>query len=200
MKNLTTEAGPAKTSSTAHIDAINQTFAVFRRNYHNQYFRAYSDEKELNITKRLWLDSLQQFSVNAILLATKSIIESSEYLPTLHTMIKHCHASQTNGLPDSHTAYIEACNSRSPKTSYSWTHPAIYHAGKQTGWFFLANNNEKHAFPIFKEKYENICARISQGEEFSTPKSKLLPSETFTPLTKEKSLKKVAKLIKLLDE
>ncbi|HMW48308.1 MAG TPA: hypothetical protein PKC70_08435, partial [Cellvibrionaceae bacterium] len=63
--NSPTAAGPNNSSRTSGakatpelIDAINQVFALFRRNYLNQYHKAFGDVEELNHTKRLWLEIL----------------------------------------------------------------------------------------------------------------------------------------------
>lgn len=172
-KNLTTQVGQTEDnaqSSDAHVNAINQVFAILRRNYHNQYYKALPDEKELSITKRLWFESLQRFEANTILKAAKSVIESSEYLPTLRTMIRHCEEVSDLGLPEAHNAYIEACRAPSPKANQEWSHPAVYYAGKNCDWYFLQSSNEEIAFPIFKKIYEKICQQVLQGTVLPEPK------------------------------
>lgn len=196
-KNLATEAGP--NANNALIDAINQVFAIFRRNYHNQYFKAFPDEKELNITKRLWLDSLKRFSPDIILQATKIIIETKEYLPTLHTMLEACEKVSNSGLPDAHSAYLEACRAPSPKASANWSHLAVYYAGKACDWFFLQNNPEHIAFPVFREKYLEICQRVNQGERLQTPRYEALPDEIHNPLDRSTNLQKLNSLKETLD-
>lgn len=196
-KNLATEAGP--NANNALIDAINQVFAIFRRNYHNQYFKAFPDEKELNITKRLWLDSLKRFSPDIILQATKIIIETKEYLPTLHTMLEACEKVSNSGLPDAHSAYLEACRAPSPKASANWSHLAVYYAGKACDWFFLQNNPEHIAFPVFREKYLEICQRVNQGERLQTPHYEALPEEIHNPLDRSTNLQKLNSLKETLD-
>jgi len=196
-KNLATEAGPS--ASTALIDAINQVFAVFRRNYHNQYFKAIPDEKELVIVKKLWLDSLKRFAPEIILQATKVIIETKEFLPTLHSMIEACEKVSNSGLLDAHSAYLEACRAPSPKAKAPWSHLAVYYAGKASDWFFLQNNPEHIAFPVFKEKYLEICQRVNQGEKLLSPQYEALPEEISRPLDRDESLRKLSSLKEALD-
>lgn len=196
-KNLATEAG--QTDNTALVDAINQVFAIFRRNYHNQYFKAFPDEKELNITKRLWLESLKRFTADTILQATKIIIETREFLPTLHSMIESCEKIAHKELPDAHAAYLEACRAPSPKASASWSHPAVYYAGKASDWYFLQSNPENIAFPVFKEKYQDLCQRVIHGEKLAPPQVAALPEEIHTPLERAENLKKLASLKNALD-
>ena len=40
-------------SREAHVEAINQVFALFRLNYHNQYYAAYPDAQQLNRYNRM---------------------------------------------------------------------------------------------------------------------------------------------------
>ena len=74
--------------SDCKIDAINQIFTLFRVNYHNQYYKAFSDTETLVTAKRLWMESLGHFDTEALLRGAKHAIESSEYLPTLKKMIE----------------------------------------------------------------------------------------------------------------
>ena len=116
--------------SQAHIEAVNQVFALFKLNYHNQFYKAFSNTEELNAARRLWSEALRHFASEVLLKAAKSIIENSEYLPTLRTMIKYCEEHSNIQLPDAHAAYIEACRAASPKANFKWSHLAVYYAGK----------------------------------------------------------------------
>ena len=108
------------TSTESHVEAINQVFALFRLNYHNQYYAAYPDAEQLKQIKKLWLDSLQDFPVEQILRGARHAIEHSEYLPTLNRMRQCCDDSyDAVGLPALDSAYREACNSAAPGASSS---------------------------------------------------------------------------------
>ena len=65
-------------------------FALFRLNYHNQYYAAWSDSQQLGQVKRLWLEALSGFSADLILRGARRAIEGSEYLPTLKRMLGSC--------------------------------------------------------------------------------------------------------------
>ncbi len=201
----TTEAGqteqPKQQHATeAHIDAINQVFALFRINYHNQYYSGFSDVELLNHAKRLWLSSLSHYSPDTILRGARKVIEESEYLPTLNRMIRACQGDPEKfGLLDAHKAYVEACRAPSPKAAYAWSHPAIYHAGCASDWFFLANNTEKTAFPIFERHYLKLCERVMNGEKLPAPHLQALPETIETPLSKEENQKRLDALRKQLD-
>jgi len=172
-------------------------FALFRINYHNQYYKAYTDDTVLNQIKKLWLESLVRFTPDTIQRGAKRAIENSEFLPTLHTMIRHCEAESAQGLPQAHAAYIEACQAPSPKANYRWSHPAVYHAGKAADWFFLANNPEKVAFPVFQRHYQLLCEQVIAGATLTPPEIKALPETIETPLSKAENR---ARLQSLKDE
>ena len=196
-KNLQIEAGQVNRQpehNAEKIDAINQVFAVFKRNYHNQFFKAFANETDLKATKRLWLESLKRYSSETILKATQKVIETSEFLPTLHTMLAQCNDQNDLGLPDAHNAYIEACRAPSPKADYAWSHPIVYHAAKSSDWFFLQNNSENMAYPIYKKEYEKWVEKVRAGEilpEISSPK---LEKHTTNSLSNKENKEKLSKL------
>jgi hypothetical protein len=201
-----TEAGPDKSRShnrakanDAHIDALNEVFALLRINYHNQYYKAYSDTQVLNQIKRLWLDSLARFEPETLRRGVKRVIENSEFLPTLHTMIRHCESESSEGLPDAHSAYVEACHAPSPKTAAKWSHPAVYYAGRDSDWFFLNSSSENSAYPIFQRHYKKYCERVIAGETLTPPDTPALPEKIEVPLSSEENLERLAALRKELD-
>jgi len=183
-----TAAGPAPEKSIHLVDAINQVFALFRLNYHNQFYSAYSDTELLNQAKRLWLEALSHLTEKQILTGAKKVIETSDYLPTLNRMLQCSEASAGNdGLPSPHDAYQEACNAPSPKASYGWSHLAIYYAGLETGWYRLANEPESSSYPAYLENYRRLCREIAQGKQLISPMPPALKEELKPPLSKEES-------------
>ena len=195
--NYPTAAGRSKQAQSeekklAMVDAINQVFTLFRLNYHNQYLKAFGNTGELSEVKRLWLEMLSRFDSPTILRAAKHIIENSEFLPTLHTMIHACEkTSSQHFLPDAHSAYIEACRAPSPKAAHQWSHPAVYHAGKNSDWYFLQSSSESVAYPVFKEKYEQLCEEVRNGVELNAPSAPALEEQKAQPLDKQSNQKKL---------
>ena len=169
-KNSQTEVGPTKgPEKNAQIDALNQVFALFRRNYHNQYFKAFAQETDVAAVKRLWLDALRDYDAAVIQEAALNVVKQSEFLPTLKTMLDHCKRLSHTELPDPHQAYQEACCAPSPKLAHPWSHPIVYWAGLDTGWHFLHSSSEHVAFPIFRTRYLTLCERVQGGELFKLP-------------------------------
>ena len=181
--------------SEGHIDALNQVFALFRLNYHNQYYAAYPDNNQVNQIKKLWLESLADYPVEQILRGAKHAIEHSEYLPTLNRMHECCQQGLSEfGLPTAHDAYVEACNAPSPKSAQNWSHPAVYLAGRDSDWFFLGNNTERATWPIYRDHYQAYCARVMRGETLDIPAPEALEQSPVEPLSKAEQLVELEKL------
>jgi len=184
-----------RADSEGHIDALNQVFALFRLNYHNQYYAAYPDNNQVNQIKKLWLESLADYPVEQILRGAKHAIEHSEYLPTLNRMHECCQQGLSEfGLPTAHDAYVEACNAPSPKSAQNWSHPAVYLAGRDSDWFFLGNNTERATWPIYRDHYQAYCARVMRGETLDIPAPEALEQSPVEPLSKAEQLVELEKL------
>ncbi|GAA5524843.1 hypothetical protein Maes01_01402 [Microbulbifer aestuariivivens] len=173
-------------------------FGLLKLSYHNQFNAAFPDTETLHLAKRLWLESLEAFTPEQIVAGAKRAIKQCEYLPTVHKMLQLC-AAGDNGLPDARAAYREACNAPSPKANYHWSHPAVYHAGREANWFFLANNPESTAYPVFAEHYRKLCARVLEGEQLPAPEQLRLEDNPGKPLSKEENAEKMAALRAELD-
>ena len=98
------------------------------------------------------------------------------------------------GLPNVKQAYVEACRASSPKAKYKWTHPAVYHAGKATGWFELSTFGEEQIYPRFKSFYAEMCDRVMKGERLDVPAVEALPEKVSIVLTQEQNEQQMAKL------
>ena len=180
-KNISKQ--PSSAHKNALMDAIDQMFAEFELVYHNQYHKAFPNQEKLLYAKKIWFSNLSEQQPQAILQAAHRAIKESEFLPTIKGLLKYCNESY--GLPDARAAYLEACRASSPKHEFNWTHPAVYFAGRESDWYFLAGSAEKQAFPVFKRNYELICERVIAGEALSIPLPKAIPETINTPLTND---------------
>ena len=168
---------------------------MFRLNYHNQFYAAYSDNEQLNQVKKLWLEALAKYPSEQLLRGAKHAIETSEYLPTLNRMLESCQEALGElGLPDARSAYAEACGAGSPKSAQPWSHPVVYLAGSATGWFFLAGESEKKTWPVFQAKFREYCARLIAGEQLSIPEPAALPASSGELTSREDALAEIARI------
>ena len=191
-----TPAGPTDRPGRDDLaDTINQVFALFRLNYHNQFYAAYADTSQLSQIKRLWLEALGDFTSETILSGAKRAIEDCDYLPTLKRMLDCCRqALERAGIPDVRSAFIEACGRGSPKLQQPWTHPVVYLAGRDSNWFFLANNPESVAWPVFREHYQRYCVAAMRGETLEVPAPEGLEHQAADPLPPSEQLSELRKL------
>ena len=189
----------SKTQKERLTEAINQAFELLRVNYHHLFFSAYDEMDALDAAKRLWLENLCLYSPATIIAATHHIIKQSDYLPTISQLVRQCQQIDSGlVIPDVHTAYVEACTASSPKQNYSWTHPIIYFAGRNSNWFFLASNSESIAFPVFKKHYQQLCLRLHSGESLPTIKPLDSPRISGESLSKTENAKRMEVLKKSL--
>jgi hypothetical protein len=202
-KSLATEGGQSKAAySDDLIQTINEVVAILRLNYHNQFSAAFKTEDALVVFKRLLAENLASYDSYVPRSAIKKLIRESEYLPTLSKIIDYCNAEvlQANGLPNAYRAYEEACNAPSPKAAFKWSHAAVYQAGKDVGWQFLASEVEKTALPKFQRIYKHWCERVIAGETIPSPDVPELPEKIQTKMTKEERIQAAQKLKALLNE
>lgn len=86
------------------------------------------------------------------------------FMPNPAEFVELCRES-TGSLPGYREAYLEACRYAGDLPNAKWTHPAVYVAGKQAGWFELRNRPEKETWPVFKQAYKDAIARVNAGEK-----------------------------------
>ncbi|QFU77729.1 hypothetical protein EY643_02750 [Halioglobus maricola] len=138
---------------------------------------------------------MADFPVEQILKGAKHAIENSEYLPTLNKMIECCQAGLVEfGLPAPRDAYIEACQAPSPKSAQAWSHPAVYLAGRDSDWFFLANNEERMTWPVFRARYQRYCSAVLRGESLEIPAPAALEQDPGEPLSRDEQKDALRKL------
>lgn len=182
-----------------HVDAINQVFAELELAYHNQYHKAYAQEGSVGIAKKYWLECLSAFSPPIILKAVRNVVKTQQYLPSIATIVQACEtALEDYGLPAAHDAYTQACCAPHPKAEYRWSHPAVYFAGKATGWFELENNPEAKIFPLFEHHYRRLCQRVLSGEELVIEVPAALPAQSAKQLSPEENKERMSALRKSL--
>ena len=199
-KNTPTAAGQKASEQPlpdreAVVDAINQMFAEFELVYHNQYNKAFPTEEKLGYAKKLWFSNLCHIPPQRITSACHRAIRESEFLPTIKGILKYCEPDNHElGLPDSHSAYLEACRAPQPKIEYQWSHPAVYHAGRASDWFYLASTAEHTAYPVFRRHYDDICQRVKSGETLTIPSQKAIPKTISKPLSPAEQRERMQKM------
>jgi hypothetical protein len=98
------------------------------------------------------------------------------------------------GLPDERRAYEEACLKPSPKDRQQWSHAAVYHAGRLTGWHELHAMETEKIFPRYAYNYRMLCDRIAAGENINIDVPQAIPEKISRTLTVEENLERMNKL------
>ena len=70
----------------------------------------------------------------------------------------------------------------------------MYLAGRDSDWFFLANNTERTSWPVFKAHYDQYCARVLRGETLEVPEPVALEKHAEAPLAREEQLARLQAL------
>ena len=183
-----------KDATVEQKEAINQIFELFRFNYHNQFLKAFPDYDTMIMAKRLWSRLLVDYSGEVIMRAAEKAVKESRFLPSVHEVLERCDTAEVLGLPNAYAAYIEACRAPSPKKEYSWSHPAVYFAGRASDWYFIANTTEDKAFPVFKRNYEILLKRIQNGEQLEMEIAKAIPQTIERPLDNQEQKQRLSQL------
>ncbi|MCY0964823.1 replicative helicase loader/inhibitor [Parathalassolituus penaei] len=190
-RDYETGTGP----SPQQRDAINQIFALLRYNYHNQFTKAFPDLEAVKTGKRLWLNLLAEYPADVLLKAAERAVKECTWLPNVHEIIVRCDLASSLGVPDSWNAYLEACRAPTPKREQRWSHPIVYLAGKASDWFFLANNIEEVAYPVYERNYAILLRRLLAGEALDLPMEKGLPDHVEHPLPRQEQQQRLRDLI-----
>ena len=100
----------------------------------------------------------------------KLLNRESTFVPNLNEFRQLCHVSaQDLGVPDLTTAYHEACSHSHNVLNHAWSHPAVYEAGRRTGWYEIRSGSASKK--QFKIAYDNVCESVKRGEQFVVPEA-----------------------------
>ncbi len=147
---------------------INMLFARFMAIYGHKFKSCFETQDEIRIAKREWALSMQGYSEAELVAAISRCKETLAWMPTISEFITILNEQSGNfGLPPAKIAYEEVCRYADHPTQHDWTHVALYHAGKATGWFRLRSETEDRVFPDFLYNYQVICRRVRAGEDLS---------------------------------
>lgn len=158
-------------------------FARFMAIYGHKFKSCFETQDEIRIAKREWALSLGGYTEQELVAAIDYCKEHSAWMPTISEFLKVLrNLTGDLGLPIAKHAYEEACLNAEHASKHNWTHPAIYFAGKATGWFRLRTEDEVDVFPDFRYNYDVICRRVRAGEELTMPVAVALPDKSDTSL------------------
>lgn len=151
-------------------------FTRFMAIYGHKFKSSFNSEDEMNIAKREWALSLNNYSEAELVAAVDYCKEYYVWMPSIaEFLVVLDKLTQVYGLPHPNVAYEEACLHSQEPSQHQWSHLAVYYAGKHTGWFKIRSEDEASVFEIFKYNYEQLCQRVRAGESLSLPVFPALP-------------------------
>lgn len=154
-------------------------FARFMAIYGHKFKSCFESQDEIRIAKREWALSLQGYGEVELVAAIDRCKETLAWMPTISEFLAILNElTGDHGLPPVKLAYEEACRYADLPSRHQWSHPAVYHAGRETEWFRLRGENEDRVFPDFRYNYQVICQRVRAGEDLSEPVPMALEDKT----------------------
>lgn len=165
---------------------------------------AFPDQDAIDQAKKTWAKALIENGVTnpqqVAMGVRKARKSSSPYFPSVGQFIEWCNPSfEDFGLPDEREAFEEACKNSHSITRAQWSHPVVYLAGRETGFFSLKSRTEAQTYPSFKVRYKRLCERVLKGEDFTGQLPEFLPppprGEPAKPATIKKHLSELKQLM-----
>ena len=219
LKSLQTGAGTRASSSTPnnagyqqqargqtkgsadHVDAINALFTLLEDGYPLKFRRAFPTHEDIMRAKRVWKNSLQEFSPRRILLAGKKALDTAKFFPDLSDIRELCKLRYDEmGLKEPLQAYYEACYAPEQTRDYHWSHIAVFLAARETGWFMLRSEEQRVAFPVFERNYNILCNRVLEGENLEESVLKGIEDSRSKEASRKAEEAALQKLRKVMEE
>lgn len=180
VSELPPRSQTSTTSSELSVEErqrVNAFFALIKTLYTRRFDSEFSDEATLRRSKRAWMGQIlaltpEQERTGFDLLRRRLVSAGRDdefYWPDVGKIIGLCLRGDLEGmgLPDPSAAYCEACANAHRVLRASWSHPAVYEAGRRTGWFLLRNEQERVSRPAFSAAFKAVCAEVMAGAVFS---------------------------------
>jgi hypothetical protein len=147
---------------------VNDLFLIFQSIF-PAFKQSWPTETDFENAKREWLKAFKYAKLTEIESIKRGVnkfrISASPFVPSPGQFISMCNpTAEELGLPPVDTAYKEACYNSHPTAQRKWSHPAVEHACKQTGFHELSTLSQLQSKPLFERNYEITCRMILEGK------------------------------------
>lgn len=144
-------------------------FARFMAIYGHKFKSCFETQDEIRIAKREWALSVQGYSESQLVAAIDQCKETLEWMPSIAEFLRLLDEMGEQGIPAVLAAYQEACRYADRPTQHGWSHPVVYHAGRETGWFELRSLAGAAIFKRFSYNFQQVKARFKRGDALDLP-------------------------------
>ncbi|MFA5387306.1 MAG: hypothetical protein WC322_02815 [Candidatus Paceibacterota bacterium] len=141
-----------------------------------------------------WSASLADLKAEQIKSGFANYMRSDDRYLDLKKFRNYCIDVTRHGLIPVERAYEEACMAHSPKDRQKWSHAAVYHAGRLTGWSDLHAMPRAQMMPRFEHFYSQLCKRVSEGEDINLDVPDAIPRVIPKPLSGEENHRRMMKM------
>lgn len=170
---------------------IKKTFAALKLTGH-----IHKDEGFDSPCFRLWEKALERLDDSMIDRGKTKLLTWDGYMKNPATFVALCQSNLEDfGLPDSETAFNNACNFTTPIREYPFLHPAVYHAAADTGIPQIRLGKGKNEF---KHHYKQRCNQVMSGIELKIPQQHAIEHQKGKPASKDEIRKHIDGLKALL--
>lgn len=165
--------------------------------------QAWPDDRALSSAKKSWIKGFMAAGIRSVEQIRYGLqrcrMEGSDFAPSVGKFIEWCQPTpQMLGLPETESAYREACRNAHPSADRKWSHPAVFHAAKQSSFYALNTLKESESRKLFVRNYDIACRMVANGEPLQDiPKA--LPEEVSVPAKAETVQCELAKMRAMLN-
>jgi hypothetical protein len=152
---------------------INNVFARLKAIF-PAWRSAYPDDAALAEAKKIWvlgfidagISSTEQVAAGM----RKARLSGTDFFPSVGKFISWCRPQPEDiGLPPVASAYQEAAYHAGHPSRHTWSHGAVYEAGRRVGWYHLRNGDITGV--RFQPVYADVCAEALAGARFEQPRT-----------------------------
>ncbi|WP_369625268.1 hypothetical protein [Marinobacterium sp. BA1] len=161
----------ASSHSPSFDSRVEYVFTAFRAAYGSRFTSARSAQELIDF-KQMWQSILKPFEIDEVKRAVQTTITTLHWPPSIIEFLENLQSARAGfTLPSSDQAYHEACSHAASPSRARWTHVAIYHAGRDTGWYRLRSDSSFAVSKAFAHHYNRYVQRVMAGEVLEQPKS-----------------------------
>lgn len=138
---------------------------------------------------KTWVSALSDLKAGQLKRGLERCVrEGGNWPPSLPQFRKWCNATPEDlGLLPEYLAFKEAADHAAAPADHQWSHPAVYVAARESGFYNLRTMPTTQASKIFGQCYAHVCRLVMEGSDFSgeIPKALPAPDDVFMPSSPE---------------